>query len=472
MVCTFWVVVLDSDETIAGLGHVLQNGLPVQGLDGEDVNDAQTLAGGLLELARRLERLVQRDAAADHGAHVRVALAHHLGLADGERLVVGVDDGRVGPTRAYVADALGVGGELDGALGRDGIARIEDAGVRHRAEHGQVLECHLAGTVLADRAADVRAAEVHVRLRDGAHADLIECARPEGSERARECHAAAACRHADRYSSEILLGNETLNKSFIRRNVETKILEHMQNVKKTNILIIDKPFRKGLLELDRVRRVLDITIERNDLRVRLAELDKTSAVGETCGDLFAELVAGRRGELDLGGDGRRHTLQVGRLDGQQFVRQLARFVDNVRLDRLAHLGRLLAERLAVPRLVVLDLRKELALEGLGDDARGLALVRGSLVQRVRDGRDVVAVDDERVPAEGLGALAVHLDVVLVHGRLALAETIHIDDVHQVVELVVAGERHRLPHAALGTLAITADAVHSIADDENYFDDII
>lgn len=49
---------------------------------------------------------------------------------------------------------------------------VEDGGVGHGAEHGDVLEPHLRGSVFSDAHAAVRTDQVHVRLADGTHADL------------------------------------------------------------------------------------------------------------------------------------------------------------------------------------------------------------------------------------------------------------------------------------------------------------
>jgi len=58
--------------------------------------------------------------------------------------------------------------KLHGGIGGDAVGGIEDEGLGDGAEHGQVLQRHLRGPVLADRDAGVRAAELHVRARDAA----------------------------------------------------------------------------------------------------------------------------------------------------------------------------------------------------------------------------------------------------------------------------------------------------------------
>lgn len=88
---------------------------------------------------------------------------------------------------------------------------------------------------------------------------------------------------------------------------------------------------------------------------------------------------------------------------------------------------------------------------------------GGDLERVRDRVDVVAVDDLGEPAERFGALSVRVHVMLVHGLLTLTQAVHVDYVHEIVEFVVARERHRFPEAALGTLSVSAQAEYSIAN---------
>src|SRR5581483_6482450 len=70
--------------------------------------------------------------------------------------------------------------------------------------------------------------------------------------------------------------------------------------------------------------------------------------------------------------------------------------------------------------------------------------------------DVVAVDLDRVPAEGASALDVAAQVPPVHGLAALSEPVHVENGGQVVEAVVAGVLERLPDRALGRLAVAAE----------------
>ena len=69
--------------------------------------------------------------------------------------------------------------------------------------------------------------------------------------------------------------------------------------------------------------------------------------------------------------------------------------------------------------------------------------------------DVVAVDLDRVPAEGAQPSGVDVEIPLVARRAGLAEAVDVDDRDQVVEPVEAALGERLPHRALGHLAVAA-----------------
>ena len=77
--------------------------------------------------------------------------------------------------------------------------------------------------VLTDGDADVRAAEVDVRLGDGSHADLVVGAAEEAGESAAEGDSAVTSRAADRHSNHVLLRDETLHETirirFLHENI-------------------------------------------------------------------------------------------------------------------------------------------------------------------------------------------------------------------------------------------------------------
>ena len=127
------------------------------------------------------------------------------------------------------------------------------------------------------------------------------------------------------------------------------------------------------------------------------------------------------------------------------------------LDRLLRI----LERLAVLALDVGRLGRAIALDRARDDHRrtvgsGLGLGVGAV-----DGRDVVAVDLDRVPVAGSRPVGVGAQVPAVHRLAALAEPVDVDDRHQVVQALLAGVLDGLPDRALGHLGVAAQRPHAI-----------
>src|SRR4029453_7637787 len=69
---------------------------------------------------------------------------------------------------------------------------------------------------------------------------------------------------------------------------------------------------------------------------------------------------------------------------------------------------------------------------------------------------VVAVDLDRMPAEGPRTLGVDVEVPAEHRLAPLPETVDVENRGEVVELVVGGVFERLPHGPLGGLAVAAE----------------
>lgn len=57
---------------------------------------------------------------------------------------------------------------------------------------------------------------------------------------------------------------------------------------------------------------------------------------------------------------------------------------------------------------------------------------------------------------------VRLDRMTKGRLLTLTQPVHIEDGHQVVQLVLAGKMQRLPHTALGRLAVSQQTVDAVA----------
>ena len=111
---------------------------------------------------------------------------------------------------------------------------------------------------------------------------------------------------------------------------------------------------------------------------------------------------------------------------------------------------------AVPALSVFDLGEPVALVRLGQNHRGLfADGLAGRGQRVVDGGQVVAVDDQRAGSERPGTAGPRIQVPAEVGRTALAEPVDVDDDDQVGELVVRGLVQRFPDRAFGQLAVAA-----------------
>ena len=79
-----------------------------------------------------------------------------------------------------------------------------------------------------------------------------------------------------------------------------------------------------------------------------------------------------------------------------------------------------------------------------------------------DSLDIVTVHNDGVPPESGHPGTIDLHIVLEGGRLALSQTVHVDDSNQIVKFVVAGEGGSLPDATLGTLTVPHHTVDTVA----------
>src|SRR5207245_5526672 len=125
------------------------------------------------------------------------------------------------------------------------------------------------------------------------------------------------------------------------------------------------------------------------------------------------------------------------------------------LDRaLGHVGR---QGLAVPAVLVLDLREALALDRLGEDYGRLARRRERVAVGAVDGSHVVAVDDDREAAERLDPAAVGVHAPAVLGLAALPEAVDVEDRGEVRQPVETSLVEGLPDRAFGELGVAAQA---------------
>ena len=195
-----------------------------------------------------------------------------------------------------------------------------------------------------------------------------------------------------------------------------------------------------------VGRVRDLAVDRHDVAAHRAEGRDRVAVGLARRNLLAEVPGRQLAALDL--ELVRLAVALGRADVDGELAVAAELLDR---------GVGVLDRLAVLAGEVLDRLDALALLGLGDDDRRLALGLARLGVGGVDRVVVVAVDRDRVPAERLGAADVGLEVPADHRLAGLAEPVDVDDRRQVVELLVRGVLERLPHRALGHLGVAAQA---------------
>ena len=81
------------------------------------------------------------------------------------------------------------------------------------------------------------------------------------------------------------------------------------------------------------------------------------------------------------------------------------------------------------------------------------------------------IHHDGVKSERRRSLPVRLHIVLQRSLLALPQPVDVEDGHQVVQLVVSGERHGLPDGALGALAVSDQAVGAVGGLVEVFTDV-
>ena len=75
---------------------------------------------------------------------------------------------------------------------------------------------------------------------------------------------------------------------------------------------------------------------------------------------------------------------------------------------------------------------------------------------------VVAVHGGRVPAEGAKTVAVAVQVVVVHGVLALAVPVHVHHADEIVQTVESGQGGRFPNRALGRFSVPHEDIDPVS----------
>src|SRR5579883_229884 len=462
-------MILDGDDVSAAGTRGGGEGFAVDGADAEQVDDADRDAL-LLKVVIGSERFENGDTAGDDQGAVAVARAEHFALSQSKRFVGGIEDRGITASEADVAGAFGFGEQAGAFPGGGGVGGIEDCEIGFCADHGDVFEAHHGGAVLADGDADVGAGELDVEPADGGDADEVVSAGEEAGEGRGEGDFAAAG-EAHCHAEDVLLGD----------------------------VAFQEAVRGGFFEVLGVGGVFDVAIEDDDAGVGGTEGGESFGEGFAGGDgLLTGGVGGIggggggvggvgvggfgacggglgvRGLGGVGGIGFGGLLAgcggVGggdvwglRVDVGRWVRggcgQRVGTPIGIGAGELAFelgddfIGEVFGKGFTVPAVLVLDVIEAFAFDGAGEDYGGAA---GGLAGGFVGGEelgDVVAVDDEGLPAEGFPALAVDLHVVLEHGGLALAEAVDVDGGAEVIEVVERGPLGGFPDGAFGGFAI-------------------
>src|SRR5215470_11449419 len=108
----------------------------------------------------------------------------------------------------------------------------------------------------------------------------------------------------------------------------------------------------------------------------------------------------------------------------------------------------------MPTLEVLEHRDTFALEGFGNDgARLIAAIAPAFFEGVEDLGIVVPVDCQCKPSECAEFLCESVDIELIHGPLALSQTVNIDNSVQVGCFVIMRQSGRFPDGSFGAFAV-------------------
>ena len=256
----------------------------------------------------------------------------------------------------------------------------------------------------------MRADEFDIQAREAGEAHEIRRTREKTGKRGSECDLSCS-REAHRHAYHVLLGNVSF----------------------------EEPIGCDFLEELRVRGVLDVSIGTDHRLIVLPDLSKRLRRGFASSDFFAELIL-------RGSDVPVRRVLFG------FAARFGRFgLRGVGLDELlfqfgnCFVGFVFLQRLPVPAVVILNERHTLALERLGEDDSGPSFGALRLLEGFKKFADVMSIDDKSVPSEGRPALLINVHMVLKHGGLTLAETIHIDDRAEIIDLVMERHFSRLPH---------------------------
>ena len=114
----------------------------------------------------------------------------------------------------------------------------------------------------------------------------------------------------------------------------------------------------------------------------------------------------------------------------------------------------LIQRLAVPSVFILNLGDSLSLDGSRDNHHRLSGNMAALFVGLKDlGKGVAVFDHNGFPSEGRDALFISVQISSIHGFPPLAQTIDVDDAHEIIQLIMGGQLDGLPLRSLRHFAV-------------------
>lgn len=428
----FWGVFFNNEELVVGGLSGFAEGLDIDWLDGEEIDDSDTdvLASEGLGSVQGFD---DGDTGRGNGDDILVRLEEDLSLSDLELLVVGVEELRVGSGGSDVGASLVVGSQFNSSFTGNGIRWVEADGSDQRSELREIFQTHLGGTILTEGDTSVGTNELDVSEGDRSHSHLIEGSGEEGSE--------------TRDEGNLLSDDQTLG------NTDEVLFSDVT---------FDELFWVGFFQVARVGGDLGVTIQSEEGvgLVVLGESLEGVTVTDSDSDFLVFIVVEGIRELKLS-----LTWFLG-LEVRLSWGELNVGVDDQALEVVnGSLGEV-GEDLTVPVEGVFDVVEEVSsLGSLGNDSDWLVttLEGSSLGVGFDDFSGVVAIDEDGFPAEGLESLFVDAQVSLDGGGTRLTNTVDIDDGGKVAELVDVGEVSGFPDGTFNSFTITHQAVVSVGD---------
>lgn len=429
---TSFTVFFNDVELAVGSGDAFSEGLFIDGLDGEEI-DQSDVDSFSLELFNSFLGFNQGDTSGGNGQFIFFVSEDDLSLTDFELFVVLVDEGRVRSGGSDVDGAVVVGSEADSSFTRDGIRRIEDNGSNKGSELSEVFKTHLGGTIFTEGDTSVGTDVLDVGEGDATHSHLIESSGEESSESGTESNLLSATQTLSN-TDHVLFSDETFNE-----------------------LLRVSSFQDG-----RVGGGLGVTIN-SEQSVGLVTSSESlqgvtvsSSDGNFLGGVVVEGIGHGEGGFfrGLGFEGGlgRGDLDVDVLDqGFKVINDLRGF---------------LSQSLTVPVQLIFNVSSEVSsLEGLGNNGEGLSIVvLSGFLEGLDAVIDVVTVNDDGFPTESSESFSIWFETFISQGGVSgLSETVDIDNGGEVIELVVSSEVSSFPDGTFNGFTVSHHTVVSVGD---------